>query len=251
VFEAESLIRSLAGVASARVRTSGSAIESVQVEARDPDAARHLAGHVRSAPLATPVVTDRIHVSVARDTEPGADGAAAAGWGDPPDEERPGAGQRLRILRGEDNLARELDPAAAEPRQDRTPRTGDAHRPLVRRPRLVAVDVDRPGDGRVVCRVSIAYGTSVHRAEAVAIDLPGAAAQAAAQAAVRALLDAGLDGLELNGMREVEIAGHHYVLVALRREGTYPRHRSGSAPIVGSTERSAAEAAVAAADNMI
>jgi hypothetical protein len=111
----------------------------------------------------------------------------------------------------------------------------------------VAVDADRPGDGRVICRVSVAYGTHVHCAEAVAVDLPGSAAQAAAQAAVRALVDAGISAIELCGLREVEIAGRDYVLVALRRTEPFTRTRSGSAPIIGSAERSAAEATVAAA----
>jgi hypothetical protein len=118
------------------------------------------------------------------------------------------------------------------------------------RPRLVAVDAERPGGGRVICRVSIAFGTRVHRAEAIAVDLPGSAAQAAAQAAVRALSHASFTGIELCGLREVEIAGRDYVLVALRRTEPFTRTRSGSAPIIGSAERSAAEATVAAAHEL-
>ncbi|NIP82752.1 MAG: hypothetical protein GWM90_27440 [Gemmatimonadetes bacterium] len=240
VLEAEGLIRSLAGVVSVDVRSSTSGIETIHVEAENDEAARHMAGHVRSALLAamaTAVVPGRIHVSVAGARD------------HPHDSPR----HRLRLLRGEDGPARDPDHApwnAAPGDRDPSRTAQDLAPDILRRPRLVAVDVTRPGDGRVLCRVSLALGAAVHRAEAVAVDLPGAAAQAAAQAAVRALLDAGLDGLELIGLREVEIAGRDYVVVALRRAGVYPRNRSGSAPIVGSPERSAAEATVAAAEQM-
>ena len=80
---------------------------------------------------------------------------------------------------------------------------------------------------------------------------PGAPAQAAAQATVRALVDAGLPGLELNGLREVEIAGRSYVVVALRQDHRFTRIRSGSAPVGGSPERSAAEATVVAAREIL
>ncbi len=49
----------------------------------------------------------------------------------------------------------------------------------------------------------------------------------------------------------MEIAGRDYVVVALRQYDVYARTRSGSAPIIGSPERSAAEATVAAANAMI
>lgn len=253
VFEAESLIRSLTGVVSARVRGSSAGIDAVHVEATDGDTARHVAGHVRSAllaALATPVVPERIHVSVADPPPSGQEDD------DPP--------HRLRILRGgdpDDDMDAAVVPDFGQAPTRMAARAGPIGsaatapdlraRDLASIPRLIAVDIDRPSDGRVLCRVSVAFGNRVHRAEAVALDLPGAAAQAAAQAAVRALLDAGIGRLELNGVREVEIAGRDYVVVALRRDGIYPRTRAGSAPVVGSAERSAAEAAVVAAEQMI
>ncbi len=240
--EAESLIRALRGVTHARIHASEAGIESVHVTARDDDAARHMAAHVRSAllaGLAAPVVPARIHVDVAPAHDTGA----------PRD--------RIRLLH---DLEADTDTTDTPDTPDtpHDPDTGigpdprahprhDAEPHITTRPRLVAVDATRPGDGRVVCRVAIAYRTHVHRAEAVAVDLPGSAAQAAAQATVRALVDAGIAGLELSGLREVEIAGRDYVLVALRRTEPYTRTRSGSAPIIGSAERSAAEATVAAA----
>ena len=253
VQDAEALIRALSGVTHASVHGSELGIESIHVTA-DRDAAPHIAAHVRSAllaGLATPVTPSRIHVRVGEDSESA------------------GPRHRLRLLNGsvegaavapvtEDETS---DPAAgleagAAPSPPATPASathdnGTAPAPFTTRPRLIAVDVERPGDGRVRCRVAVAYGAQVHRADALAVDLPGAAAQAAAQAAVRALVDAGFGGLELSGLREVEIAGRDYVVVALRRSEIYTRIRSGSAPVIGAAERSAAEATVAAASEMI
>jgi hypothetical protein len=253
VQDAEALIRALSGVTHASVHGSDVGIDAIHVTA-DPDAAPHIAAHVRSAllaGLATPVTPSRIHVRVREDAEAG-------------------PRHRLRLLNGS------LGGNAGQDLADDTTRRGTAvdggpsrpasqletgapapaeHEPspavFTTRPRLVAVDVERPGDGRVRCRVAVAYGAQVHRADALAVDLPGAAAQAAAQAAVRALVDAGFAGLELSGLREVEIAGRDYVVVALRRSEIYTRVRSGSAPVIGAAERSAAEATVAAASEML
>ena len=261
VRQAETLIRSLAGVTHARIEATPSGIEAIHVVATDDDSAARLAGHVRSAllaGLATPVVAGRIHVrtGTAQARRPGRERAQATGMDTDPVELAPPR-DRLRLLHGDDEApagaAVEADDALVAP----APRGGAAvvevaARPHVERARLVSVDVRQPGDGRVVCRVSVAWDGQVHRAEAVAMDLPGAAAQAAAQAAVRALASAGLDGLELSGLREVEIAGKEYVLVALRRhDGAAVRHRSGSALRFGTPERSAAEAAVDAANELI
>jgi hypothetical protein len=278
VHEAETLVRSLAGVVHARIVAGPAGIDAIDVIAENDDVARSLAGHVRSAllaGLATPVLPGRIQVRVSGETA-AANGARSADSGLATPRHRlrllqdeapthPDAGSSHRdpahgSMEDADAHAHEGHPAPAPHARDARPMSAaaalvvDADSPAraaIARARLVAVDIDRPGDGRVLCRVSIAYGTRVHRADAIAVDLPGAAAQAAAQAAVRALVDAGLDGLELNGLREVEIAGREYVLVALRRANVYTRIRSGSAPIVGSPERSAAEAAVHAANEMI
>jgi hypothetical protein len=261
--EAETLVRALAGVTFARIDASRDGIEAIHVTARDADAARHMAAHVRSAllaGLATPVLPGRIHVRVA-DAGPGPRDAAVEPPRPDPDPDR----HRIRVLEEPGAQAAHDDswaeaataPTGAAAAAGET-RAGpavaaapDELHTVTGRPRLVAVDVDRPGDGRVLCRVAVAYQTRVHRAEAVAVDLPGAAAQAASQAAVRALIDAGIPGLELHGLREVEIAGRDYVLVALRQRDTFPRTRSGSVPIIGSPERSAAEATVAAANMII
>lgn len=229
VEEAESLIRSLAGVVDARVHASASGIDSVHVEVEYPGSADAVAGHVRSAllaGLATPVMPARIHVRV-------------AGVDPEEPEEEPASRQRLRLVQD----AESHDSGAV-------PDADGRERSVTRLPRLVAADVARHGDGRVLCIVTVAYRTDVFRADAVAVDLPGAAAQAAAQATVRALAYAGIDGLELDGLRETEIAGREYVLVALRRADGYTRLRSGSAPIIGAPERAAALAVVDAARKM-
>ena len=281
VHDAESLIRSLDGVIRVRILSGESGIDSVHVTARDDEAARFMAAHIRSAllaGLATPITAGRIHVSVDND-DPAHTPRPESSSGGSEGEIVPRG--RIRLLEqqeqdsatsadSENGRADSLvptDTAAVQEGLDgagterieatygegrQTPRlpTHESPSPF-HHPRLVAVDVNRPGDGRVLCKVAIAHASAVYRSEAVAVDLPGAAAQAAAQATVRALIDAGITGLQLNGMREVEIAGNEYVVVALRREDSCRRHRSGSAPVVGSPERSAAQATVAAAIEML
>lgn len=273
--KAEALIRSLAGVVHAHVLPTDHGdpgIDAIHVVAADHDAAAHMTGHVRSAllaGLATPIVPSRIHVR----TAPGTDGAHrdapsddartgslpdTAGDATRPQRQAPVSRGRIRLIhaaeRNEGNRRQDAAPATA-PTEGRTSQglaKAPGWTPPRRGARLVAVDVQKQPDGRVTCRVSIAWNAHVHRAEAVAMDLPGAAAQAAAQSAVRALAAAGIHGLELNGLREVEIAGREYVLVALRRtEGGSVRLRSGSALIVGTPERSAAEATLAAANDLL
>jgi hypothetical protein len=223
VQEAEALVRCLAGVASARVHAGDAGIDAIHVEAADPEAAHTLPGHVRSAllaGLATPVLPARIHVRVAH-----AD-----------DDARIHARTQAR---------------ATTPHEDDHDTAADHSLPFMARPRLVSVDLQKRDDGRLLCRVVIAHNAHIHTGEALAVDLPGAAAHAAAQAAVRALANAGIHDLELAGLREIEIAGQQYVVVALNRTRTTRRSRSGSAPILGSAERSAAQATVSAVHELI
>jgi hypothetical protein len=243
--EAEKLVRALRGVRHARIELDEHGVRAVHVTADDEAAAEHLAGHVRSALLAgfdTPVVPGRIHVRTENGGEtPGSIPAATS----PHDR-----GDRVRLLHEPEGSSPGLQTDQQDPRLAlEAPDAPKSDLSPTSRPRLVSVDVDRPGDDRVICRVAIAYRTRVHRAEATAVDLPGAAAHAAAEAAVRALTDAGWDELELLGLRDVEIAGRDFLLVALRRNGTSTRIRSASAPVVGSPERSAAEATLAAAED--
>jgi hypothetical protein len=257
--EAEALIRRLHGVASASVHLGPRGIDAVHVTA-EPHAARALAGQIRSAllaGLALPVLPAHIHV---RGPEPHSVHAPPAQTPHPDtatSAEPVTAGQpgfrpdhRVRLVEHQLDLPDHDGPRPGRHAPGHTSHATPQPAPLSR-PRLVAVDVERRPDSRVRCRVAVAYCARVRRAEAVALDLPGAAAQAAAQAAVRALGDAGIGGLELNGLREVEIAGRLYVVVALRRTDSSVRFRSGSAPVVESPERAAAQAAVAAADDLI
>lgn len=282
--EAEILIRSLAGVVHAHVLPTDHGdpgIDAIHVVAADPRAAEQMTGYVRSALLAgmaTPVVPARIHVRTAPGDHPN---HYAAGNGEethssvmdpapsmesaPTQPPAPTHRDRLRLIHATGGHTNGHAATPATPPTGRTPaRDTAAHGlsspsahatapgPHHAKARLVAVDVQKAGDGRLRCRVSIAWNAHVHRADAIAMDLPGAAAQAAAQAAVRALTGAGVHGLELNGLREVEIAGRDYVLVALRRSDSGSiRIRSGSALMMGSPERSAAEATVDAANDLL
>jgi hypothetical protein len=254
--EAESLICRLAGVRHARVLSGPRGIDAIHVVASDHHVAPDLAARVRSALLAgiaAPVLPARIHVRVTDDATPHADAAAIVDA--PPEPSQPS--HRVRLLenghRGEPQARHDPPHAEDPPHAGEWPRRAPSQAAAgpTARPRLVAVDLERRQDGRVLCRVAIAFAAHVHSAAALAVDLPGAAAQAAAQAAVRALIDAGIAGLELNGLREVEIAGRYFVIVALRRTDTSRRLRSGSAPVIGSAERAAAEATVVAANELI
>jgi hypothetical protein len=242
--EAEGLLRSLEGVAHARVIVGHRGIDAIHVVAADHAVAPTLAARVRSAllaGLATPILPARIHVRVED---------AAPGHGDEPAVVE--QTHRVRVVdtiepRDADRPPPPTDGEVGAPR--RAPRAGEHL--TTAGPRLVAVDLERRDDGRILCRVSIAFRTRVHSDQALAVDLPGAAAHAAAQAAVRALVQAGIDGLELDGLRDVEIAGRNYALVALRRVDTSRRVRSGSAPIMGSAERAAALATIMAAQELL
>lgn len=242
--EAEGLLRSLVGVANARVIAGPRGVDAIHVVAVDHAVAPTLAARVRSAllaGLATPILPARIHVRV--------DDAARDHGDEPTVVEQT---HRVRVVdhiepRDADRLAPPTPGHATDPL--RALRAGEPR--STAGPRLVAVDLDRRDDGRILCRVSVAFQTRVHTDQALAVDLPGAAAHAAAQAAVRALIQAGIDGLELDGLRDVEIAGRSYALVALRRVDTSRRVRSGSAPILGSAERAAALATVMAAQELL
>jgi hypothetical protein len=248
--EAESLVCRLAGVRHARVVSGARGIDAIHVVAEDHTVAPDLAVRVRSAllaGLAAPVLPARIHVRVADEAPAPTDAPDIVDSASEPSQPQ----HRIRLLengyRSDQQDRYDQPPAEDRPRGGRS----QAAAGPTARPRLVAVDLERRLDGRVLCRVAIAFAAHVHSAAALAVDLPGAAAQAAAQAAVRALLDAGITGLELNGLREVEIAGRHFVIVALRRTDTSRRLRSGSAPVIGSAERAAAEATVVAANELI
>jgi hypothetical protein len=238
--EAEGLLRSLAGVTRARVVAGDRGIEAIHVIAADRHVAPSLAGQVRSAllaGLATPILPARIHIRVDDHTDtahhrPDHDAAPIHG---------------LRLMGNSQPKGESRHTPAPEPEGD----PGQVDPGPIGLPRLVTVDLDRRDDGRILCRVSVAFQTRVRSDEALASDLPGAAAHAAAQAAVRALIQAGIHGLELLGLREVEIAGRHYAVVALQRSDTARRIRSASAPITGSGERAAALATVMAAKELL
>ncbi|MEJ2436143.1 MAG: hypothetical protein P8Y53_24505, partial [Pseudolabrys sp.] len=105
-------------------------------------------------------------------------------------------------------------------------------------PRLVSLDIVRHASGSVACIVVVVVGTDVRRASVEALDLPGAAEHAAAQAILRAIGG----GLELEGVRHVEIAGRDYVVVAAREE-EHGRKRAAATLVAHSAAHAAADAA--------
>ncbi|MEJ2187282.1 MAG: hypothetical protein P8Z36_15325 [Gemmatimonadota bacterium] len=268
---AEQLVRSLSGIADARIYDDGrGGIRAIDVMPRPDNTAARAARNVQSALLAafgTGVDLGRIRVrppqgpprdemprrtglddaraepavvpdvpvqDVAEDEPPldededdeladdanAADVAPSAAHGDPPKNGN-GTGQALAAVALEDEEAAE----------DR--RAG---------PRLVSLDIVRHASGSVACIVAVVVDTEVRRASVEALDLPGAAEHAAAQAVIRAVGA----GLELEGVRHVEIAGQDYVIVAARDDAR-GRKRAAATLVARSAAHAAADAATRAA----
>jgi hypothetical protein len=234
--QAQALIRSLAGVASAHVLAGPAGIDSIHIIAEDHDSAENLPRNVRSAllaGLATSVRPARITVRVT--DLPGAT----------PDHDETATPRLVADA-----------PAAADPQPHDDDRADDRdaeHPPeyATERPRLVAVDVDRRPDGEVACRVAIAFQARLHHGAATATGGDATGPLAAARAALQALDRAGITGLDLEGVRQIDIGDRDYVVVAISRTDDARRFRSGSAPAFHSPERGAAEATIVAAHDLI
>jgi hypothetical protein len=222
---AQALIRSLAGVASARVTAGPAGIDAIHVVADDPRSVHALPGNVRSAllaGLATAVGPASITVQVLGQDEP---------------TPQPDATATPRLGDDEHDNAAPADTAAA---------TGFVGLHATDWPRLVAVDLERQPNGVATCRVTIVRDTTLHDGHATAAGTD-AHAHAAARATLRALERAGIAGLRLEGVRQIDIGQRDYVLVALSHTDDPRCHRSGSILCSLSTERGAAEATIIAA----
>jgi nucleotide-binding universal stress UspA family protein len=232
---AQALVRSLAGVTHAHVLVGPTGIDAIHVVAADHDVARALPANVRSAllaGLATSVRPARVTVRVPEND----DAAARAGKAAQSSVPNP----RLRLLEGD------VEGSASDPAPDSEPGV-----PAADRARLVAVDLAHRDNGEVSCRTAIAWRSDLFHGEAAVADADAPAAQAAAQATIQALQHAGIDGLRLEGVVEIPIGGRAYMVVAVSRNDTGRRFRSGSAPCFRSPERGAAEATLVAAHELI
>ncbi|MEJ2217398.1 MAG: hypothetical protein P8099_12370 [Gemmatimonadota bacterium] len=238
---AEHLVRSLSGIADAHVYDDGrGGIRAIDVEPHPDNTAARAARNVQSALLAAfgvAVDLDRIRVR-----PPDASHADAPADDEPADTDAPV----------------EAAPAAARPRNGNGTAPGEPEAAAVeadeaderdhRRagPRLVSLDIVRHATGSVACIVAVVVGTDVRRASVEALDLPGAPEHAAAQAVIRAVGA----GLELEGVRHVDIAGLDYVIVAAR-EQLHGRRRAAATLVTRGAAHAAANAATRAARALV
>lgn len=109
-------------------------------------------------------------------------------------------------------------------------------------PAVARLDLESRGTGRIVCRAVIAGRDRIAVGEAEGPDTPAGRLEAAARAVLEAAPAA---ATELEAVREIELAGRRYVVVAVRRwsdrELTY---RAEVAPVDASPEAAAAHAAL-------
>lgn len=239
---AEQLVRSLSGIADARVYDDGrGGIRAIDVEPRPDTTAERAARNVQSALLAAfgvAVDLDRIRVRpidpAPATPQPDTIAGDAPTDAPPPDTDAPVEEATLTARRswngngaggGEPGAAVEAD--EADERDQR--RFG---------PRLVSLDVVRYASGSVTCIVAVVVGTDVRHASVEALDLPGAPEHAAAQAVIRATGG----GLELDGVRHIDIAGLDYVVVAAR-EDLHGRRRAAATLVTRGAAHAAANAA--------
>jgi hypothetical protein len=253
---AEQLVRSLSGIADARVYDDGrGGIRAIDIMPRPDNTAARAARNVQSALLAafaTGVDLERIRVRPPHDPPPSREPENRS-----PDAEAEEGVEGTDVL---EEVAEEVavEPPATTPAYPAHAKNGNGagyarSTPVVledeepredRRagPRLVSLDIVRHASGSVACIVVVVVGTDVRRASVEALDLPGAAEHAAAQAVLRTIGG----GLELEGLRHVEIAGRDYVVVAAREE-EHGRKRAAATLVAHSAAHAAAEAATRAA----
>jgi hypothetical protein len=232
--QAQALIRSLSGVASAHVLAGPAGIDAIHVVAADQGYAESLPRNVRSAllaALATSVAPARIVVRLS--------GSETTRNGHQDDSD-PGD----TLLRIVGDRATALPPAPDALAHEADTATGH-------RARLVAVDVDRPDYGPAQVRVSIAWNAEIHHGDAIARATDASGADAAVRATLQAFDRAGLGGLRLEGLRQVELGDRDYFVVALSHQDDIKRYRSGSAPCSISPERTAVEATISAAHELV
>jgi len=260
---AEQLVRSLSGIADARIYDDGrGGIRSIDIMPRPDNTAGRAARNVQSALLAafgTGVELDRIRVRPPQDPPRIDDPDLSAPDAEPPyDAGTDDLDEDAATFEDAEEEAPVVGPTPAAPDHTGHGPSGngtgyarsvrlvvdddESHGDRRAGPRLVSLDIVRHASGSVGCIVAVVVGTEVRRASVEALDLPGAAEHAAAQAVVRAIGD----GLELEGVRHVEIAGRDYVVVAAR-DGLHGRRRAAATLVARSVAHAAAAAATRAA----
>ena len=109
-------------------------------------------------------------------------------------------------------------------------------------PAVARLDLETRGTGRIVCRAVIATRDRIAVGEAEGPDTPAGRLEAAARAVLEAAPAA---ATELEAVREIELAGRRYVVVAVRRWSDRElAYKAEVAPVDTSPEAAAAHAAL-------
>lgn len=234
---AQDVVRSLTGVLAAEVHPDGgggiSSVHVVASDAYDPEAVRR---NIRSALLARfGVVLPPEAVSVR--CVPGASRISPAEM----DGVRP-AGEPRATAPASPLAERATVRASYLPRPE--PRVG-----------LQNFELERKHPNRVHCRVLLTLGAHAYLGEAEGLDTPEGRLETAALATLDALRKAAggaADTIELEGAREVYIAGRTYVVAAARLvHGRSARDLAGAAAVEASPEYTAALALLQATNRWL
>lgn len=228
VARAEALIRSLAGVREAALRLDDAGrVAGIAVVAEDGVPPWEVIRNVQSALRAAfDLTVDAGVIAVIQATSAAADVASAG----PPAASRDASG------RGNAASA-----AGAEARERASSPASAATSPT----RLARLEVTSASGGRISCRATLTSGNAIRVGEAVGPDTPAARLETVGRAVIFAHPAA--DTCEMEGVRQIEIAGRPYIVAALRivggRRATY---RADVVAVDSSPEHAAALATLGA-----
>lgn len=221
--QAEALLRSLTGVAAARVMSGPQGkVAGVQIQASDELPPHQIARNVQSALLARfGLLLDSgliEFVSQIPSAAPAASGGPVLSGDSEPAGEGPGASPTAALTPGPD---------------------------LIERP-----TIERLRPNRIRCRVELEFGDKVVAGEAEMLDRGDAGLSVTARAVLDACrnADPGSAGsMELEGIQSVELAGRSYILAGVRAvEPRNVHYLAGAAPSEAAPEEAAALATLQA-----
>lgn len=264
VEQAEALLRSLAGVIAARIDSGPEGdVERIEIKADDATPPHQLVRNIQSALLATfgllvevnAIEVVEIESEIGREEPPAEAGATA-------NPEQPGSSPNSPpIIPETSDSPRGNATPAEQARKVNAPRghsmggtaaddsySGD-HYPV----RLDLIDqpsIDRLLQNRIKCRVEIAFNGATAIGQAEVLGGADAVLVGTARAVIAALRTVDPENaavVELEGAREVQLAGQRYIIVGIRAlELREVRYLAGAAVILESAAEAAALAAIEA-----
>lgn len=259
--QAEALLRSLTGVAAARVMSGPQGkVVGVQIQASDELPPHQIARNVQSALLARfGLLLDSgliEFVSQIPSAAPEASGGPEVSGDSEPPGKGPGAFPTEHPSGGAPVQAAALGAAAPLPHppgavrpqpQAPAPKPGPD---LIERP-----TIERLRPNRIRCRVEIEFGDKVVAGEAEMLDRSDAALSVTARAVLDACRNAdpgSADSMALEGIQSVELAGRSYILAGVRAvEPRNVHYLAGAAPSEAAPEEAAALATLQAVQQWI